>query len=236
MTKAVNLEDLQISVREVFNKGFGNSGTCTTAAATPAKTVTLGTIFSLVTGCTLLVKFTHGITSENSTLAVTHTVNGSSVTETAKAIYLNGASVDPDVVPEGAILILRYNGTQYDIIGGAGNKVDWSGVAGLGEYEGTAEYPDFDAETDTVHVTPQTLTEAKKTQARANIGAEVITYNSTTNTLQKTVGSTTTDICPLGQSGFVITTDETTGTDTFTAIGGATITVDDETGTDIFTF
>lgn len=123
-TKAVNLEDLQISVREVFNKCFGNSGTCTTAAATPAKEVTLGTIFSLVTGCALLVKFTHGITSENSTLAVTHTVNGSSVTETAKPIYLNGTALAPRVIPEGAILILRYNGSQYDIIGGGGQASD----------------------------------------------------------------------------------------------------------------
>lgn len=119
-TKAVNLEDLQISVREVFNKGFGNSGTCATAADTPAKEVTLGTIFSLVNGCTLLVKFTNGITSENSTLAVTHTVDGASVTEAAKPIYLNGAYVDVDAVPAGAVLILRYNGSQFEIVGGAG--------------------------------------------------------------------------------------------------------------------
>ena len=35
-------------------------------------------------------------------------------------------------------------------------------------------------------------------------------------------------------NGFRITTDETTGTDTFVALGGATITVDDENGRDIF--
>lgn len=123
-TKAVNLEDLQISVREVFNKGFGNSGTCTTAAATPAKEVTLGTIFSLVTGCTLLVKFTHGITSENSTLAVTHTVDGASVTETAKPIYLNGSALEANIIQAGASIMLRYNGSQYDIIGGGGQASD----------------------------------------------------------------------------------------------------------------
>lgn len=186
-TKAVNLEDLQISVREVFNKGFGNSGTCTTAAATPAKEVTLGTIFSLVTGCALLVKFTHGITSENSTLAVTHTVNGSSVTETAKPIYLNGAALEANIIQAGASILLRYNGTQFDIIGGAGsgNEVEIGETAPVGNpklFVDEDEDPAvaFDVYTrqdtdamiaDTVHVSAQTLSEAQKAQARTNIGA-----------------------------------------------------------------
>lgn len=228
-TKAVNLEDLQISVREVFNKGFGNSGTCSTAAATPAKEVTLGTIFSLVTGCTLLVKFTHGITSENSTLAVTHTVNGSSVTETAKPIYLNGAALAPRVIPEGAILILRYNGTQFDIVAGAGSGTPEVEIGGTTPVDDVKLFVDEDADpsdsdlldfytqeetdamiADTVHLSAQTLTEAQKAQARDNIGV---------------VGS-----------GFQVTTDETTGTDIFTALGTATITHDDTTGADVFSF
>lgn len=187
-TKAVNLEDLQISVREVFNKGFGNSGTCTTAAATPAKEVTLGTIFSLVTGCALLVKFTHGITSENSTLAVTHTVNGSSVTETAKPIYLNGTALAPRVIPEGAILILRYNGTQFDIVAGAGSGTPEVEIGGTTPVDDVKLFVDEDEDpavtldvytrqetdamiADTVHVSAQTLTDAQKEQARTNIGA-----------------------------------------------------------------
>lgn len=121
-TKTVNLEDLQISIQDVFNKGYGNIGVCSTAAGTATKEVTLGTIFSLVSGATVLVKFTYGITVANATLAITHTPLGSElpVTETAKPIYLNGAALEAKVIPAGAILILRYNGTQFDVVGGAG--------------------------------------------------------------------------------------------------------------------
>ena len=63
---------------------------------------------------------------------------------------------------------------------------------------------------DTVHLSAQTLTEAQKAQARDNIGV---------------VGS-----------GFQVTTNETTGTDVFTALGTATITHDDTTGADVFSF
>lgn len=63
---------------------------------------------------------------------------------------------------------------------------------------------------DTVHLSAQTLTEAQKVQVRDNIGV---------------VGS-----------GFQVTTDETTGTDVFTALGTATIIHDDTTGADVFSF
>ena len=125
-TKAINLEDLQLSVQDIYNRGgFGNVGTCNTAAATAAKAVTLGTIFSLSTGCVLLIKFTNGIESENSTLAITHTtLAGTTVTENAKPIYLNGAALEANIISSGAILILQYNGTQFDIIGGGGQASD----------------------------------------------------------------------------------------------------------------
>lgn len=116
--KTVNLEDLQAGVKQTFNKGFGNVATCTTAGATAAKTVTLGTTFELVTGATILVTFTNGITVDGATLAVTHTpIGGSSTTEAAKAIYYRGAALGADMVKAGAKVLLRYNGTQFDILG-----------------------------------------------------------------------------------------------------------------------
>lgn len=116
--KGISLEDLQISVQDVLNKGLGNVGTCSTAAATAAKAVTLGTTFELVTGATILVTFTNGISVANATLAVTHTpIGGSQTTETAKAIYYRGAALGADMVKTGARVLLRYNGTQFDIIG-----------------------------------------------------------------------------------------------------------------------
>ena len=208
--KGVSLEDLQISVQDVLNKGgFGNIGTCTTAADTAAKTVTLGTIFSLVSGCSLLVKFTNGITSENSTLAITHTtLAGTTTTEAAKPIYLKGAPLEPDVVEAGAFITLYYNGNQFDIVGGAGEGAPNAVL--VGDYQGIATYPEFDPMLDTVHTKEQTLTETQKLQARTNIGV---------------VGS-----------GFQLSNDETTGTDTFVTLGTATITHNDTTGADVFTF
>ena len=116
--KIVNVEDLQAAIRQTFNIGFGNSGTCSTAAATAAKAVTLGTTFSMTTNATILVTFTNGISVANSTLAVTHTdLSGTTTTETAKPIYLKGAALEPGLVKAGDSLLLRYNGTQWDVVG-----------------------------------------------------------------------------------------------------------------------
>ena len=157
----------------------------------------------------ILVTFTNGITSANSTLAVTHTtLAGTTTTETAKPIYLNGAALLSDVITPNSTVFLRYNGTQFDLVGGAGEGSPNSVL--VGDYSGSATYPTFDPMLDTVHTKAQTLTEAQKLQARTNIGV---------------VGS-----------GFQVSTDETTGTDTFTALGTATITHNDTTGADEFAF
>lgn len=234
-TKAIDLEGLQRGSKDVLNVGIGNEGTCSTAADTAAKAVTLGTIFALTNKATLIVTFTNGISVANATLAVTHTtLAGTTTTETAKPIYLKGAPLEADKVEAGTTLILRYDGSHFNIIGGVGEGDPDSAV--FDDYDSTAASPDFDAYLDTVHVTEQTLNETKKAQARANIGAEVITYNPSTGMLEKTVGGSTTGIVNIVNSGFDLMHDSETGTDTFSAIGTATITHDNETGTDRFVF
>lgn len=116
--KAVNLEDLNAHSKVLFNKGIGNRGTCTTASATAAKAVTFGTTFSLADGATALVRFTYGISAEDATLAVTYTdSSGSSVTTDAKAIYYRGVALPAGLVQAKDTLMLKYNGTQWDIMG-----------------------------------------------------------------------------------------------------------------------
>lgn len=233
--KLISVEDMQSGLRETYNVGIGNEGVCSTAADTAAKTVTLGTTFSLTAKATIIVTFTHGITVDNATLAVTHTtLAGTTVTETAKPIYLKGAALEGGTVEAGSTLILRYDGTNFNIIGGIGEG--GPDAAYVGDYDSSAGAPGFDAFADTVHVTEQTLNETKKAQARANIGAEVISYDPSTGMLRKTVGDTTTGIVSIVNSGFDLMHDSDTGTDTFTAIGTATLTHDDETGTDEFVF
>ena len=126
--KPVNMEDMQAYTRILSNQGIVSEGVCSTAAATAAKTVTLGATFSLENKATILVTFTNGISVANSTLAITHTnIAGTEITETAKPIYLNGAALEANVIPAGARIILRYNGTQFDVIGGAGGRTYTNG-------------------------------------------------------------------------------------------------------------
>ena len=84
-------------------------GTCSTAAATAAKTVAC-TSYALKTGGRILVKFTNTNTASNPTLNVNSTG--------AKAIYVNGSTVGPYVLQGGTIYEFVYNGTQYDLVNG----------------------------------------------------------------------------------------------------------------------
>ena len=88
------------------------SGTCSTAGGTAAKTISLPG-FHLVEGAHLTVKFTNAITVASSTL----NVNSGG----AKKIKLNGADLPAGVVLAGNSVILRYNGTDFDIVAGAGS-------------------------------------------------------------------------------------------------------------------
>lgn len=115
--KTANLEDVQAFGRIIHNKGIGSEGTCSTAAATAAKTVTVGTTFKPVAGATLIVTFQNAITVANATLAVTYGASGSQQTLAAKPIYYRGSALAANLVEAGATLVLRYDGTNYNIIG-----------------------------------------------------------------------------------------------------------------------
>ena len=155
--KSVNMEDMAAYAKILHNKGVGNNATCSTAGSTAAKEVTMGTTFDLVAEATILVKFANAITVANATLKVaTPTVQMADAV--AKPIFYCGAALGANLVKAGMTVIMRYDGTNWNIIG------------------------------------------------------------------------------DLTKSGFIITADETTGTDIFTAVGSAEITPNDTTGVDAFTF
>lgn len=84
-------------------------GTCSTAAATAAKVVTLDN-FSLETGASVRIKFTYA----NSVSSPTLNINGTG----AKSIYWHGATLaSSQYWQAGAVLDFVYNGTQWDMIG-----------------------------------------------------------------------------------------------------------------------
>lgn len=83
-------------------------GTCSTAAATAAKTVNC-TNFKLVTGSRITVKFTVTNTANNPTLNVNSTG--------AKAIYYRGSAIGAGYLAANRTYTFIYNGTQYDLVG-----------------------------------------------------------------------------------------------------------------------
>lgn len=115
----VSVEDLKgvLKKNSIYN-GL-NKCVCSTAAATSAKTVTVGAAFELVEKAVIYVKFTHGITSKNPTLAVTYTdAEGDQQTTQAKPIYFAGAALGAGLVKENMLVELHYNGSQWELVGG----------------------------------------------------------------------------------------------------------------------
>ncbi|MCM1361052.1 MAG: hypothetical protein NC235_03995 [Clostridiales bacterium] len=86
-----------------------NYGTCSTAAATAAKTVACGGFLAPVTGSEITVKFTTTNTAANPTLNVNNTG--------AKPIYYRGAAITAGYLAANRTYTFRYNGTQYELVG-----------------------------------------------------------------------------------------------------------------------
>ena len=84
-------------------------GVCSTAAGTAAKTVTM-TNYNLVAHGIVSIRFTNAITVANATL----NINGKG----AKAIYYQGTALAANVIGAGSTVVMQYNGTVYNIIGG----------------------------------------------------------------------------------------------------------------------
>jgi hypothetical protein len=87
--------------------GFGY-GVCETAGATPAKTVSM-TNTVLTPGGIIAVNFQNAFTASSPTLSV----NGS----TAKPIKLYGNAFPMGKVHNNTILVMNYDGTQFNVIG-----------------------------------------------------------------------------------------------------------------------
>lgn len=92
-----------------------NYGSCSTAAATAAKTVSC-TGFALVTGAEITVKFTVTNTAVNPTLNVNSTG--------AKSIYYRNAAITASYLAANRTYTFRYNGTQYELVGDLNTNTD----------------------------------------------------------------------------------------------------------------
>ena len=109
-------------------------GSCSTAAATAAKTVTLddSMSFTLEKGASVFVKFTNSNTASNPTLAV----NGT----TAKSIYRYGSTVPGTTAKTswqaGSVVHLVYDGSAWQMVGWLNDDSTYTN-ASLGQGYGT---------------------------------------------------------------------------------------------------
>ena len=103
------------------NQSLGNGyGTCTTAAATVAKVVTLSS-YSLVAHGTVSVKFTYSVPAN-----ATMNINGKG----AKAIFYRGAAIANNIIRAGDIATFIYDGTQYQLISIDKSPSYWTATIG----------------------------------------------------------------------------------------------------------
>lgn len=102
------MKDVINPLRELV-ANFGNEASCSTAAGTQAKTVEAPTGFKLANKATIVVIFQNAITTANATLQVGNTE--------AKPIYYRGAPLEANLVEAGERIMLRYDGTVYNVIG-----------------------------------------------------------------------------------------------------------------------
>lgn len=94
-------------IRTLGNVGGTWLGTCTTAATTPAKTVSLSN-FILYQNITISVRFTNAINVPDATLNVNSTG--------AKPIKINGEALQYGVIKAGMTAVLQYDGSSWNIV------------------------------------------------------------------------------------------------------------------------
>ncbi len=133
------------------NADMGNGyGTCSTAASTTVKAVTL-IGYSLSTGGTVSVKFTYAVPA-NATMNIN--------SRGAKPIYYQGAAITAGIIKAGDIATFVYNGSQYILLAidrvckdGANGADGADGAEGLSTYRSTAS-----TSTSTTSVALSTIT------------------------------------------------------------------------------
>lgn len=235
-TEAINVRGLKASLKKGGNIGIFNECICSTAGGTAAKvTNTVPPSFSLVSGAKIIVKFTYAVTVANATLQVGETA--------AKPINFMGSALNANVIKAGMPVLLSYDGTAYNIIGGVGgndvdvnydttNKKITKTINGVTSDVVTAETLATDGGVYTKGQTDTLL--AAKADKTATVSS--VTYDSSANMLKQTINGVTTDITSIVQSGFVPQFNSTTGIMELNPVGGATIAPNATTGIIKMTF
>jgi len=102
----------------IFKASSVLNTTCSTAAGTSAKTITIGNYDGYKQGNIVCIKFTNGITSSSSTLNINSLG--------AKSIYYQGASLPNNIIKANDTIMLEYDGTNFVVVGCASSGIDTS--------------------------------------------------------------------------------------------------------------
>lgn len=149
-------------------------GTCTTAEATAAKSVTL-TGYELEPNGVVAVKFTNGLCA-----SATMSING----KTATPIYINGAAVTSTSCKEvlaGDIAFFIYDGSHYQFI--CTDRISKNGITGLSISGKTITYTRADGSTGTLTTQDTTYTFDGVYNSSSNKAATVSTVTNAVNAL-----------------------------------------------------
>ena len=149
-------------------------GTCTTAEATAAKSVTL-TGYELEPNGVVAVKFTNGLCA-----SATMSING----KTATPIYINGAAVTTTSCKEvvaGDLAFFIYDGSHYQFI--CTDRISKNGITGLSISGRTITYTRADGTTGTLTTQDTTYSFDGTYNASTNKAATVSTVTNAINAL-----------------------------------------------------
>lgn len=165
-------------------------GTCSTAAATKAKVVSLSS-YALTVGGIVAVKFDQAVSVAGATLNIN--------SKGAKNIYYRGALITADIIEAGDLVTFIYDGTQYQVLSidrGAEvadkvkNAVTFQGTSGDKTFDGstaqTITYSDVNAlPANTMWAKGSSqggnAAVADKTKATLTFGTSGTTFNGSTN-------------------------------------------------------
>ena len=171
-------------------------GTCTTAEATAAKSVTL-TGYELEPNGVVAVKFTNGLCA-----SATMSING----KTATPIYINGAAVTTTSCKEvlaGDLAFFIYDGSHYQFI--CTDRISKNGITGLSISGRTITYTRADGTTGTLTTQDTTYSFDGTYNASTNKAATVSTVTNAVNALDVS------DITGFGAGKTLATLTETDG-------------------------
>lgn len=117
-SEVVDIQGLASAMAKAMNLGISNKGTCGTAADMAAKTVQVGDGFALADEAMVIVTFENAVSTSGATLNVNST--GS------KPIYYRGAALTGGLVQAKDSLLMKYDGTVWNIVGSLGQNTDIS--------------------------------------------------------------------------------------------------------------